>query len=127
MGVDSVASTKYKSLATIARELGHARIDLLKMDIEGYEYGVFESLFAPLLRSMLAGSSASSMHLPFQISFELHYGSLAFDGAVVPRLSIAHLGALWVELSELGYVVVSREDNPLCTHCAEFTIVRAFC
>jgi FkbM family methyltransferase len=32
------------SLGTIARQLGHGRIDLLKMDIEGAEYEVLDSL-----------------------------------------------------------------------------------
>jgi Methyltransferase FkbM domain len=31
-------------LASIARMLGHERIDVLKMDIEGAEYGVLEDL-----------------------------------------------------------------------------------
>ncbi|MDX9981137.1 MAG: FkbM family methyltransferase [Lentisphaeria bacterium] len=33
-----------KSLPTIMAELGHARVDVLKMDIEGGEYGVVESI-----------------------------------------------------------------------------------
>jgi FkbM family methyltransferase len=37
-------------LATILRMLGHAQIDLLKMDIEGAEYGVLEKLLAEPVR-----------------------------------------------------------------------------
>lgn len=35
-----------KRLSTIARELGHRAVDVLKMDIEGAEYGVIEQLAA---------------------------------------------------------------------------------
>ena len=34
----------FKRLKTIMRELGHSRIDILKMDIEGSEYGVIEDI-----------------------------------------------------------------------------------
>jgi FkbM family methyltransferase len=37
-------SVPMKRLTTIMRELGHARIDLLKLDIEGAEYGVIDEL-----------------------------------------------------------------------------------
>jgi hypothetical protein len=41
-----------RSLPSIAKELGHARIDVLKCDIEGSEFGIFEQLgdFAKTLR-----------------------------------------------------------------------------
>jgi FkbM family methyltransferase len=35
-----------KRLSTIAAELGHDRIDLLKMDIEGFEYQVLDDIFS---------------------------------------------------------------------------------
>lgn len=35
-----------RRLSTITRELGHKRIDVLKMDIEGAEYGVIDDLLA---------------------------------------------------------------------------------
>jgi FkbM family methyltransferase len=37
-------SAPVKRLATIMRELGHSDIDLLKMDIEGAEYGVIDDI-----------------------------------------------------------------------------------
>ncbi|MEX2215041.1 MAG: FkbM family methyltransferase [Phycisphaeraceae bacterium] len=39
-----------KTLNTIMRELGHSRIDLLKMDIEGAEYAVLDAMLASTLR-----------------------------------------------------------------------------
>ena len=42
------------SLATIVERLGHKRIDLLKMDIEGAEYEVLEGLLdSPVLPDQL--------------------------------------------------------------------------
>ena len=37
------------------------------------------------------------------------------------------LAVLALRLDERGYRLVSREDNPLCEHCAEFTLVRLRC
>ena len=39
-----------RRLESIAAELGHDRIDLLKMDIEGFEYGVIDDVLAGPLR-----------------------------------------------------------------------------
>ena len=63
-GDDHVAST-YRSLASIMKQFGHTFVDLLKMDIEGFEFRVVEALYA----SWLKGDAA----LPGQISFEQHY------------------------------------------------------
>jgi len=42
-GVDSTAGKfPVKSLATIMKELGHNHVDLLKVDVEGYEWSFFE-------------------------------------------------------------------------------------
>jgi FkbM family methyltransferase len=37
-------SVPFKRLSTIQRELGHDHLDVLKMDIEGAEYGVIEDI-----------------------------------------------------------------------------------
>ncbi|RWO92684.1 FkbM family methyltransferase [Mesorhizobium sp.] len=44
LGDAQAISLPVKRLTTIMRELGHSRIDLLKMDIEGAEYSVVEDL-----------------------------------------------------------------------------------
>jgi hypothetical protein len=76
--VDS-ADGKYRNLASIARELGHMSIALLKMDIEGYEYGVFEALWRDGVDAVGANSALGNSRpaggkllLPYQISFEQH-------------------------------------------------------
>lgn len=41
---DKAISVPVKRLSTIMKELGHSRIDILKMDIEGAEYDVIEDI-----------------------------------------------------------------------------------
>ena len=48
------------SLGTIARELGHTRLDLLKMDIEGAEYEVLDNLIESAVK-------------PIQLLVEFHH------------------------------------------------------
>lgn len=45
-----VVDAECLSLATIARRLGHARVSLLKLDVEGAEYGALRGLLASDLR-----------------------------------------------------------------------------
>ena len=39
-------SIEVKKLSTIMNELGHEWVDVLKMDIEGHEWGVLEGMIA---------------------------------------------------------------------------------
>lgn len=57
---DRAISVPVKSLATIMAELGHERIDLMKMDIEGAEYQVIQYL-------------ADSTIRPVQLLVEFHH------------------------------------------------------
>ena len=61
-----------KRLSTIRRELGHERIDLLKMDIEGAEFDVIDDLTNDAL-------------LPRQILVEFHHGRGGVPVAVTER------------------------------------------
>ena len=54
-----------RRLETIASGLGHSRIDLLKMDIEGFEYGVIDDVLAGPLR-------------PTQWLIEFHHAMMHF-------------------------------------------------
>jgi FkbM family methyltransferase len=57
-----------RSLPTIMRELAHERIDLLKMDIEGFEYEVLQSMLATAIR-------------PAQIAVEFHHRMYGYTPA----------------------------------------------
>lgn len=98
-------------------EYSHSQVDLLKMDIEGGEFDVF------------SGWSESDAKLPLQVSFELHYADLFAMKAGVgswgrEKLSSLHLTILFAHITNLGYAIVFKEDNPGCQHCSEFTILR---
>ena len=54
-----------RRLETIAADLGHERIDVLKMDIEGFEYGVIDDVLAGSLR-------------PAQWLIEFHHNMMHF-------------------------------------------------
>ncbi|NNJ64035.1 MAG: FkbM family methyltransferase [Xanthomonadales bacterium] len=73
-----------RTLDTIVRELGHIRIDVLKMDIEGAEYGVLEGLLASTLR-------------PSQLLVEFHHRHAGLD----PSQTVATVA----NLREAGYAL----------------------
>jgi hypothetical protein len=106
-------------------ELGHASLALLKADIEGAEYDVFGFWAA-------GGGGA----LPRQVSVELHsdwlyHGTSAdrnprdFSNLFWPmhQVSAAELALFVGHMAGLGYGIVSKEDNPICTHCSELTLL----
>lgn len=115
----------YFSLQEIVFKLKHNSIDLLKMDIEGYEFRVVQNIFADALEGVFLD------FLPMQISFEMHAWSLVAEPASAIRnshgLTAGDMQIFWTQLTELGYVPISRENNPRFEMGVEFTIVRAFC
>jgi FkbM family methyltransferase len=67
----STITVKVQSLASIMRDLQHESIDLLKMDIEGGEYGVLEGL----LRTSIRPRQIVMEYHPHLINLE-HHGHL---------------------------------------------------
>jgi len=128
----------FASLRELAASFNHTRIDLLKLDVEGFEYRIFEGLFRDALRSV-----DTLDFLPMQLSFELHTCSILVPNAAglsnmppppmpqrwwdVCGLSAGDMLVLWNEIVDLGFTVVSREDNPGYQGGSEFTVVRSFC
>jgi hypothetical protein len=110
--------------------LGHKRIDLFKIDIEGYEWPIFESW--PELSD---AKQAADMILPMQILVEVHYRTQ------MPALwPPGHQGKwrrdfksaedtvkLQEHLLKAGYAVAVRDNNRQCRHCTELTLVRYQC
>jgi hypothetical protein len=99
----------------------YGAIDLLKMDIEGYEYDVIASW---------TGSRA----LPRQMAVELHYAGIYYgtndynniasnQNLLWPlrSLGLSDLSLFVSHIVDMGYSIVSKEDNPLCPHCSELT------
>ena len=97
--------------------LNHTRIDLLKMDIEGFEW--------PILESWPELEEDEISELPYQILIEIHYKSqfIRIDTPFAPR----ELVKLQEHLLKMGYATVVRDDNPYCPHCTELTLIRFQC
>ena len=80
---------------------------------------------------------AGAALLPHQIIVEFHWrtplseampwGEVQGRRNESPGLGTGDLTLVWTHLADMGYVVVSRDNNPTCPHCCEFTLVRAFC
>jgi len=121
----------------IQKELGHKKIDLLKMDIEGYEWPIFESWQELTTANEANNRDANATELPMQILVEFHYYTVFQDLLKMYNVSLAEKGAnfrhatdvvsLQEHLLKIGYIIVVRDDNPFCPHCTELTLVRAKC
>ncbi len=128
---------EFRTLPALMAQLNHSRVDVLKMDIEGFEYRVLEGLFAEALRG------GDDRFLPMQLALELHARSEHVAGAAAlldppgPNakgawynsggLSAGDMQVVWTQLTDLGYVVVKRDDNVGFHGGAEFTLLRGFC
>jgi hypothetical protein len=106
----------FKSLRQIAEELKHSEVDILKFDIEGYEWG--------LLENEVLGAGG---FLPKQLMFEIHLQGAnphAVPPAVVHGKTEEAMLDLFDKLFEVGYRVVAKEINPGDKRCCEFTLLR---
>ncbi|CAB9509807.1 Methyltransferase-like protein 24 [Seminavis robusta] len=110
-------SSNMVRLEEIMERLHHEEVDLLKFDIEGFEWKLFDSILQ------------STEHLPRQMAFELHTRH-ANPGYVPPHL-VKEKGreavvALFDRLYQLGYRTVSKELNFGDFRCAEFVVYRFY-
>ncbi|MFN8301079.1 MAG: FkbM family methyltransferase [Saprospiraceae bacterium] len=90
-----------KKLGTLMKELGHSRIDLLKIDVEGAEYQVLEAMLADNIEVdvlCIEYDETASNHL---------------DGAYITRIEHS-----LQSLIQAGFRVIARESN-----CHNYTLV----
>lgn len=105
--------------------MGHQHVDFLKIDIEGSEYDVFSEW------------KIGSAILPAQIALELHWNDIYFGSSSFKKanefsnllwpeheITLSDMSLLVGHMANIGYAIVSREDNPLCAHCTELTLIR---
>jgi FkbM family methyltransferase len=99
---DAIVAKVYR-LASIMRMLGHDEIDLLKMDIEGFEHKVINDIASTAIR-------------PSQLLLEFHHGFFGFDEESTSRL---------VETVEaMGYEIFWVSDRGLEYGFVHDTFVR---
>jgi len=112
------------TLHQIQKMLNHKRIDLLKFDIEGYEWPLIDSW------PLLSDPRSQDYVLPYQIVFELHYYTIMKDLAlnhIAPfKFETDHM-RLAARLIKLGYATIVRDNNVFCKHCTELTSIRFRC
>jgi len=116
------------TLLEMQQRLGHDRIDLFKIDIEGFEWPLLTSW--PLL---VEEDLSRQVVLPMQILVEVHYRT-QFEVLRPPGVDMhkdfkfaRDMVDLQARLLQMGYVVVERDDNPACRHCTELTLLRNRC
>jgi hypothetical protein len=120
--VDAATGRTYVSWPSLLRMAGltHAPTHV-KMDIEGYEYAALRSMWR------------SGVLLPLQISLELHYHLLTVPAqtthtAMQRLLSAGELALFAREWLDVGqYLLIDRNDNPLCPVCTEIVLMRFAC
>jgi FkbM family methyltransferase len=145
-----------KTYAQIMQQLQLTQVELLKMDIEGFEFEVFDDLVAAGAGDQLAklerqaggvhatessSSLTDSISLPYQLSFETHvwksdkgksrfsWFTDMFHKDPPDRMMLMDNFESWNALWKVGYRAVSVEPNiwgPLGC-CHELTLVRLFC
>lgn len=104
--------------------LNHTKIDLFKMDIEGYEFPLFQNWPHREYKSY------DTAVLPMQVMVEIH------SRTHMPELSwhakrdwkfASDMINLQEHLLKMGYVTIVRDDNSRCGHCTELTLMRIRC
>jgi len=118
------------TLQQIQQRLNHKRIDLFKMDIEGFEWPLFESWPELADTTTTAAANNTPIILPRQVLVEVHYRT-QFK-ALSPNRShhfknLDDMFQLQTHLLKTGYVVVERDNNRACRHCTELTLLLAHC
>ncbi len=155
VGDSEEASSQYRSLFSLMQQFGHSQVDVLKVDVEGWEFRLVEGVFRAVVQR---SSSGAAPPLPMQILMEQHYLSneqMRWGRGNNPGLSSGEMAILWMNLVEMGYALVSaggsssssstpfshhthhplcppaaqvhREDQPECPYCTELVAARAFC
>lgn len=118
LGVAPEGTTNtFKHLTQIMKELGHKRVDLFKIDIEGFEFDVFQDW------------RETDQNLPDQIAIELHYHwAKGYDWSHnLPKRktvdTVSEMAVFYAHMANLGYGVVGHEQNSGGC-CAEVGLLR---
>ena len=105
------------TLEQIQNMFNHTTIDLLKLDIEGWEWPIFDI-------------ESTHANMPMQLLMEVHFDERQGVRGVIhdqPMKSFADIDRFQRRLVGLGYAIVKRDDNPACMHCTELTLMRISC
>ena len=113
-------------MTDIQSHFSHKQIDLLKLDIEGWEWTIFDKDYA---------GAALRLSLQMQLLMEVLYcvdrrSPCLLECRVQHNYTLetaSDVARFQSHLLKNGYVVVNRDDNPSCPHCTELTLLRVSC
>ena len=91
---------KSRRLSSVMANLGHRKIDMLKIDAEGAEYGIIKSLIED---SIFPGQIALEFH-PHILNFQEGKGMLRLHGWKATAQSIS-------QLKEAGYLLCHQSNR----------------
>lgn len=125
------SDSNFVTLPQAMKLAGAKKVDVLKIDIEGFEYDVMATW------GTLEESDLDTQYLPLQILIEVHLQYMYFGTSyfgkndlsnlmwpMAEQMSPPELMLFFSHLGELGYAVVNMEKNPGCAHCAEYVLLR---
>ncbi|KAG2486233.1 hypothetical protein HYH03_015058 [Edaphochlamys debaryana] len=102
----------------LTAKLGLESSPLLKIDVEGYEFPV------------LSAWTETTAGLPEQIAMEIHSSNAASDSSANPprwhrpEFGVRDLALVFWHMANLGYAIISREDNVWDNGVAEYSFLR---
>jgi len=115
---------EFWTLDKMQKTFNHTQIDLLKLDIEGYEWPLFNSW--PTLTDITSPTTV----LPMQVLVEVHYQTqmkpLSSSWRIDWKFTTDMIN-LQSHFLKMGYAVLVRDNNSACRHCTELTLVRIRC
>jgi Methyltransferase domain len=116
------------TLQQMQSKLGHDRVDLLKVDIEGHEWPLVQSWWDQYQEEHNTsnagnGSKHKAVALPHQIVMEVHFGRKK------ETYSPEDIVLFHEKLLRMGYIIVERDNNLMCKRrdCTEISLLRARC
>lgn len=112
------------TLDKIQTTLNHTQVDLLKMDIEGYEWPILHEW--PVLTDI----TSPTRILPMQILIEIHYRTQMKElsnNKMADFKFPTDMVRLQSRLLRMGYVTAIHDPNKSCLHCLELSLVRIRC
>ena len=114
------------TLAQIQQHLQHTHLELIKMDIEGFVIPLIHSWWRYDDACDLSCSNDDETSYPalaagIRHNYSRSYGSMKLGEYIQTATDFVMLQSM---LLDMGYVVVSRDDNPFCKHCSELVFVR---
>ena len=100
--------------------LGHDHIDLLKFDVDGYEWPIFDS-WSELFNVTSSAQFVYSMQILVEVHYRTQFPDFGLPGQKGDSdfRSAKDLVMLQAHLLKLRYAVIIRDDNKHCKHCKE--------